>query len=70
MDLVHRYLYFITKPEDRKKIDNHLLGRKMDTVVRIDERGIPIPEWWQDDDDAENAAMSSMMTMRNWGRKR
>jgi hypothetical protein len=70
MDLVHRYLYSITKPEDRKRIDNVLLGRKMDTVIRIDERGIPIPDWWQDDEDTEGAAMSNMLTMRNWRKKR
>jgi hypothetical protein len=42
----------------------------MKAEIRIDERGIPIPDWWVDDDNAETGAMATMLSMKQWGKMR
>lgn len=70
MNLAHRYILSITDPKEHKKLNERLIGRIVKAEVRIDERGIPIPEWWTEDDDSETGAMATMLSMKQWGRMR
>lgn len=52
---------------DRKKIDDVWFGESLATA-RVDDRGLTIPEWYDDGRSTENDAMSNVATMMSWRR--
>lgn len=68
MNLVHHYILLSVEDADqRKQLNKDLTGFIGNAGrTRIDERGIPMPDWWDDSETTESAAMQSMYDMKAW----
>lgn len=64
MNLVHHYILLSTKEEKHKEIDRILLEGRMGPVV--DDRGIPIPTWWDEDEENMDDVNQNMLAMGAW----
>jgi hypothetical protein len=65
---VHRYVLTITREEEHEKITQRLTSERLGSLVayRVDDRGIPIPSWWDEDDTTASESMQTMFTMKSW----
>lgn len=65
LDLIHYFIIEHTeKTEDRKKITDRLTGRMSTQLQRVDDRGIPIPDWWDDSETTLDTVMNIGSFMR------
>lgn len=64
MDLVHHYLLNISEEKRHPEIDRVLLEGRVGPAV--DDRGIPMPSWWVEDDENMDDATQNMLAMGSW----
>jgi hypothetical protein len=57
----------VEDPAQRKQLNKDLTGFIGNAGrIRVDERGIEMPDWWDDSDTTESTAMQSMFDMKSW----
>lgn len=67
MDLTHHYIIVTTKEEHHREIDRIMLEGRMGPVV--DSRGIPMPAWWdeeEENDETMDDVAVNMAAMGSW----
>lgn len=54
--------------EKKNSVNNVLTGDITVTATRhrVDERGIPMPDWWDDSDTTQSSAIQNALTMKSW----
>lgn len=66
LDLVHRYVLIISKPEEHDKINASLTGPlNKGGAAQVDEQaGFIPPSWWKGDEYASRSGMLAAATLR------